>query len=87
MKLRIAVPDNIRIIALRPCTKYYVVVSTSSLQSSIIICTFFQVKLPVLRGGASRKRKYLFQIASLKEKAGLAGKRTGQGFGLMVSKP
>jgi hypothetical protein len=45
------------------------------------------VKLPVLRGGASRKRKYLFQIASLKEKAGLAGKRTGQGFGLMVSKP
>jgi hypothetical protein len=36
------------------------------------------VKLPALKGGASRKGKYLFQIASLKEKAGLAGKRTGQ---------
>jgi hypothetical protein len=37
-----------------------------------------KVKLPALKGGASRKGKFLFQIASLKEKAGLAGKRTGQ---------
>jgi hypothetical protein len=36
------------------------------------------MKLPALKGGAFRKGKYLFQIASLKEKAGLAGKPTGQ---------
>jgi hypothetical protein len=38
------------------------------------------LKLTALKGGASRKGKYLFPIASFKEKAGLAGKRTDQLF-------